>query len=105
MRSAVDELETQSALFNKGAIVTVENVARVMESIEERTDSDVSEVKASKDEYGVVEEATKPIGALFSVLTAERMMGVFDSAPKRAPHQPRPWQEGRRSNLKHGGNR
>jgi len=75
----------RGALFNMGAIASVENVARVMESIEEKTDSDIAEVTASKDAFGVVEEATAPIDALFSMLTAERLMGLFENAPKKAP--------------------
>ncbi len=83
--SAVDELKQRGALFNSGVVSGVENVAHVMESIEEMTDSDIAEVTASKTEFGVVEEATAPIGALFSLLTAERLMGIFDRAPNRAP--------------------
>ena len=59
-----------------------------MESIEEKTDSDIAEVTASKTDFGVVEAATEPIAALFSVLTAERLMGVLDGAPKKAPPAP-----------------
>jgi hypothetical protein len=84
-RPTVDALNARGALFNMSAIVSVENVARVMETIEEMTDSDIAEVRASKDAFSVVEDATTSIGALFSMLTAERLMGVFDSAPKKAP--------------------
>lgn len=84
-RPTIDALRARGALFNTGAIATVENVARVMESIEESTDSDIAEVTASKDAFGVVEDTTAPISALFSMLTAERLMGVFESAPKKAP--------------------
>ncbi len=84
-RPTVDWLKERGALFNVGAITSVEQVARVMESIEEKTDSDITEVKASKSAFGVVEETTKPIADFFSLLTAERLMGVFDGAPKKAP--------------------
>lgn len=84
-RPTVDWLKARGALFNVGAITSVEQVARVMESIEDKTDSDITEVKASKSAFGVVEETTKPIADLFSLLTAERLMGVFDGAPKKAP--------------------
>jgi hypothetical protein len=84
-RPTVDALKARGALFSTGAIASVESVARVMESIEEKTDSDIAEVTASKDAFGVVTDATTPIAALFSVLTAERLLGVFDRAPKRAP--------------------
>lgn len=87
-RKTVDRLTERGALFNIGAISGVERVARVMESIEEMTDADITEVKASQTAFGVVEEATKPISDLFSLLTAERMMGVLDSAPKKAPRAP-----------------
>jgi len=84
-RPSVDALQNRGALFNTSAIATVENVARVMESIEEKTDSDITEVAASKQEFGVVEEATAPIDALFSLLTAETLMGVFSGAPRKEP--------------------
>jgi len=87
-RPTVDLLKARGALFNTNAITSVEQVARVMESIEEKTDSDIAEVKASKSAFGVVEEATKPISEFFSLLTAERMMGVLDGAPKKAPPAP-----------------
>lgn len=84
-RPTVDFLGDRGALFNVGAIANVERVAQVMESIEEKTDSDISEVKASMSDFGVVEEATRPVAMLFSLLTAERMMGVFEGAPRKAP--------------------
>jgi hypothetical protein len=87
-RPTVDRLKTRGALFNTTAITSVEQVARVMESIEEKTDSDIAEVKASKSAFSVVEEATNPISEFFSLLTAERMMGVLDGAPKKAPPLP-----------------
>jgi hypothetical protein len=87
-RPTVDALKARGALFNVGTIAGVQQVARVMESIEEKTDSDITEVTASKSDFAIVEEATKPISALFSVLTAERMMGILDGAPKKAPPAP-----------------
>jgi hypothetical protein len=84
-RQTVDALKARGALFNTGAVTAVEKLARVMESIEEKTDSDIAEVAASKAAFGVVEEATNPISTFFSLLTAERMMGVLDKAPKKAP--------------------
>lgn len=84
-RPTVDALRARGAIFNTAAITSVETVARVMEGIEEKTDSDIAEVKESKIDFGVVEDATAPVEALFSLLTAERMMGLFDKAPKKAP--------------------
>ena len=83
--TTVNELRQRGALFNTGAIAGVEHVARAMEDIEEKTDSDIAEVAASKAEFGVVEETTAPIAALFSLLTAERLMGIFAGAPKKTP--------------------
>src|SRR5260370_24074738 len=87
-RPTIDALKARGALFNSGSIASVEQVARVMESIEEKTDSDIAEVMASKDAFGVVEDVTAPVAALFSLLTAERMMGLFESAPKKTPPAP-----------------
>lgn len=56
-----------------------------MTEIEAITDNDVAEVAASKAKFGAVEEVTEPVAHLFSLLTAERLMGLFDAAPKRAP--------------------
>ena len=56
-----------------------------MSQIEETTDNDSIEVASSKEMFGVVEEVIQPIEAIFSLLTAERAMGVFEAAPKKAP--------------------
>jgi hypothetical protein len=85
VQPTVDALKSRGALFTTGAIASVENVARVMDSIEEKTDSDIAEATASKDAFAVVEDATASIDAFFSLLTAERMMGIFAAAPKKAP--------------------
>src|SRR6185295_2697207 len=42
----VDALKSRGALFTTGNIASVENVARIMDSIEEKTDSDITEVTA-----------------------------------------------------------
>jgi len=84
-RPTIDTLRARGALFSTATFTRVESAARLMESIEETTDSDIAEVAASKTAFGVVAEATQPIASFFSLLTAERMMGIFDEAPKRAP--------------------
>lgn len=84
-RTAIDALKERGALFNLSSIASVEGVARVMEAIEEKTDSDIAEVTASKDAFATVEQATASISALFSLMTAEKMMGLFDRAPRKAP--------------------
>jgi hypothetical protein len=81
----LDALKARGALFNVGEIARVENVARVMAEIEETTDNDSAEVARSKEKFGVVEEVIQPIEAFFSLLTAERAMGIFAAAPKKAP--------------------
>ncbi len=85
VRPAVDALQERGALFNLGQIVRVEQIAGVMAEIEETTDNDVAEVASSKAKFGTVEEVTEPIAALFSLLTAEQMLGVFDAAPAKRP--------------------
>lgn len=83
VRPTVDALETRGALFNRGQITRVEQVASLMAEIEETTDNDIAEVTSSKAKFGVVEEATRPIAELFSLLTAEKLMAVFEDAPAR----------------------
>jgi hypothetical protein len=85
VRPTVDALRARGALFSSGAIVRVEQVAELMTEIEERTDNYVSEVAESKATFGVVEEVTEPVAAFFSLLTSEKLMGVFDAGPKKAP--------------------
>ena len=85
VRPTVEALQDRGALFNLGQIARVEQVAGLMAEIEETTDNDIAEVTSSKAKFGAVEDVTEPIAALFSLLTAERMLGVFDAAPKSAP--------------------
>jgi hypothetical protein len=85
VRPTVDALQARGALFNLNQIARVEHVAGVMAEIEQTTDNDVAEVTASKEKFGVVEEATAPVASLFSLLTAERVLGIFDKAPKAPP--------------------
>jgi hypothetical protein len=85
VRPTVEALNERGALFNLGQIARVERVAGVMAEIEETTDNDVAEVASSKAKFGTVEEVTEPIAALFSLLTAEQMLGVFDAAPAKRP--------------------
>ncbi|RNJ47897.1 Eco57I restriction-modification methylase domain-containing protein [Methylocystis hirsuta] len=85
VRPTVDALQARGALFNLGQITRVEQVAGLMSEIEETTDNDIAEVASSKAKFGAVEDVIEPIEALFSLLTAERLMGVFDAAPKKAP--------------------
>lgn len=85
VRPMLDLLTERGALFNQGQITSIENVAGLMAEIEETTDNDIAEVNASKAKFGTVGEVVEPVAQLFSLLTAERMMGLFDAAPKKAP--------------------
>ena len=85
VRPTLDFLDAQGALFNRGQITSIENVSGLMSEIEETTDNDIAEAHASKEKFGTVEEVIDPVASLFSLLTAERLMGVFDGAPKKAP--------------------
>jgi hypothetical protein len=84
-RSTVDALKARGALFHTGVITGVERVAGLMAEIEERTDNDISEVAESKTKFGEIEEEMRPVAAFFSLLTAEKLIGVFDAAPKQGP--------------------
>ena len=83
--AAIDTLRGVDSLFNLGQIAAIEGVGALMEQIEERTDSDIADVEASKATYAAYEQSVAPVDALFSLLTAERMMGVIAAAPKKAP--------------------
>jgi hypothetical protein len=83
--AAIDMLRAADSLFNVGQIAAIEAVGGLMEEIEERTDSDLADVEASKQTYRTYEQSVAPVDALFSLLAAERMMGVIDAAPKKAP--------------------
>jgi hypothetical protein len=81
-------LQDRGALLRPGIIQQVEAAARLMEGIEASTDTDIAEVAASKAAFRALEDATGPVAAFFSLLTAERMMGIFAAAPKKAPPDP-----------------
>ena len=85
VRPSVDALKARGGLFNLGQIAQVERVAGLMMEIEETTDNDIAEIAQSMEKFRAVEEVVEPVEALFSLLTAERLMGVFDVAPKKEP--------------------
>ena len=85
VRPTLEALKGRGGLFNLGEITRVEQVASVMSEIEQSTDNDIAEVAQSKEKFSAVEDVTRPIEALFSLLTAERLMGVFDGAPRKEP--------------------
>jgi len=61
-----------------------------MSRLELITDSDISEVAESAETFDSLKEATAPLGALFDLIQAERLMNIFDAAPRRRPTQARP---------------
>ena len=83
VRPTIDALQSRGALFNIGQIARVEQMSGLMAEIEQITDNDIAEIASSKSKFSAVEEATNPIAALFSLLTAEQLMGVLDSEPRR----------------------
>lgn len=85
VRPTVDSLQRRGALFNMRQITQVERVAGLMAEIEETIDNDIAEVTASKNKFGTVEEVIAPVSDLFSLLTAEHMIGIFDDAPAKRP--------------------
>ena len=56
-----------------------------MTSIEEITDNDVSEVRASFDAFGTIEELTRELDAFFSLMTARHALGVDLSPNLKKP--------------------
>jgi hypothetical protein len=83
VRPTLDMFTSRGLLLSSGVFTRLENIASVMAEIEETTDNDIAEVHASKAKFSTVEDATAPLASLFSMLTAERLMGVFDNAPAR----------------------
>ena len=85
VRPTLDLMAERGALFSRDQIVSIENVSGLMAEIEQTTDNDIAEVHQSKSMFGSVSDVVKPVSDLFSLLTAERMLGIFDDAPKKAP--------------------
>ncbi|CAO3409805.1 hypothetical protein [Azospirillum largimobile] len=85
VRPTLDDVRRRGALFNGAAIRRVEQAAAGMAQVEQSNDSDLAAVKRSEVAFGAVEDDTAPVAAFFSLLTAERILGVLDHAPKKAP--------------------
>ena len=84
-RPMLEHLQDLGALFSNGLITRVEQVSKVMAQIEDTTDNDIAEVTESKQKFGVVAEATDPVASFFSLMTAERVMGIIDAARRKMP--------------------
>ena len=76
VRPTLDAVAQGGGLLAGGEVARVEAIAGVMTSIEEITDNDVSEVKASFDAFGTIEKSTRELDAFFSLMTARHALGV-----------------------------
>lgn len=83
VRPAALTLSNRGSLFVSGRLSTIDQLAGLMDRIEDNTDSDSSEVAQSKSTFGLVEEATAPLAAMLDVVTAEGAAQIFASAPAR----------------------
>jgi hypothetical protein len=79
------ELRRRGVLFMQDLERRLGDAAAGMVQVEALNDSDLGEVAKSEEAFGQVEAATTPVAAFFSLVTAERVMGLFDSAPRRPP--------------------
>ena len=80
-------LQERGALPIHRHVVAAQQAAAGMAQVERITDSDIAEVKESTDTFEGVREATEPLAAFLSLVAAERLMGVFDAAPKEKPRE------------------
>ena len=85
VRPTLDAVAQGGGLLAGGEIARVEAIAGIMTQIEEITDNDVSEVKASSDAFGAVEDATRELDAFFSLMTARHALGVDLSPELKKP--------------------
>ncbi len=82
-------LEQRGAMTIHRHVVHAQQAAAQMTSIETITDSDITEVEESARIFDAVREETQPLSAFLSLVSAERLMGVFEAAPKEKPKQTR----------------
>ena len=80
-------LQERGALPIHRHVVSAQQAAAGMAQVERITDSDIAEVKESTNTFEGVREATEPLAAFLSLVAAERLMGVFDAAPKEKPRE------------------
>ena len=76
--------QERGALTIHRHVVPAQQAASYMTRIEAITDSDIAEVEESTNVFEGVREATEPLCAFLSLISAEWLMGVFDAAPKEA---------------------
>ena len=65
VRPTLDAVAQGGGLLAGGEVARVEAIAGMMTHIEEITDNDVSEVKASSEAFGAVRDATRELDAFF----------------------------------------
>ena len=82
-------LQQRGALPIHRHVVAAQQAAAGMAQVEKITDSDITEVEESTHTFEGVREATDPLAAFLSLVAAERLMGVFDAAPKEKPKEAR----------------
>ena len=89
MRVAVAKslAQERGALTIHRHVVPAQQAASYMTRIEAITDSDIAEVEESTNVFEGVREATEPLCAFLSLISAEWLMGVFDAAPKEKPKE------------------
>ena len=85
VRPTLDAVAQGGGLLAGGEISRIESIASVMTTIEEITDNDVSEVKASTDAFDAVKDATRELDAFFSLMTARHALGVDLSPDLKKP--------------------
>ena len=76
-------LANRGALMINPHLARIDNIARTMEQIETINDNDIGQVEESKALFGTVSEAAAPLDALFAMIEADALMGVFADAPAR----------------------
>jgi hypothetical protein len=79
------KLNQLGALHARDLIGRVERVSELMSAIEDITDNDLTEAQTSKENYETFKQATDPVAAFLSLMTAETVMGVLAAAPRKAP--------------------
>ena len=72
VRAALDELREHSGMFINDAIRRAEGAVAGMEFVENRTDAEIAEVKASASAFADVETATGPLQNVLDLLQAAK---------------------------------
>ena len=76
VRPTMDAVASGGGLLSGGEVARIEGIAKSMTQIEEITDNDVAEVRASSDTYATVRDGTRRLDAFFSLMTARHALGL-----------------------------